>query len=166
MVYNTGMHKFTTKSGHQIIVDDEDKHLSERSWQLNSVGYPRRTMYVIEGKTYRTALMHREIMKAKKGECVDHINGNKLDNRRSNLRVCTQSQNLANRKKSPQKSSKYKGVCLTKNFNPPRWEASIRVDGVRHRKIFTSETEAALWYDRMAKKHYGEFALTNDLKKG
>jgi len=161
MVYNMSMYIHTIKSGHQIILDDEDKHLAERSWQLNSVGYARRTMYSRETKKLRTALMHREIIGAKKGQVVDHKNGNKLDNRKANLRVCTQSQNQANRLKSASQSSKYKGVCLTKNFRPARWEASLTVNGVRYRKIFMKETDAAKWYDQQAIKYFGKFALTN-----
>ena len=69
--------------------------------------------------------LHRFVLKAKKGENVDHINGNKLDNRKENLRKCTRSQNFANRKKYTNNTSGYKGVSKHGN----KWQADIQING-------------------------------------
>jgi hypothetical protein len=80
-----------TKQGVQIKVDAEDfARLNDGPWHLAS-GYACR-------KNGKAVYMHRRIMGAQKGQYIDHINGDKLDNRRSNLRFCNQSQNLANSK--------------------------------------------------------------------
>lgn len=103
--------------------------------------------------------MHRAILNSPKGMVTDHINHNTLDNRRENLRVCTNAENLRNRVKSPQcKLSQYKGAVPVKGG----WDAVISVGG-RPKYIGTYETEreAALAYDRAAEQRYGEYAQLN-----
>lgn len=91
---------------------------------------------------------------------IDHINGNGLDNRKCNLRVCDYSGNNKNaRKRKDYKHSKYKGVG--KHING-KWIARIQVDGKRSTiGYFESELEAAIAYDRKAKELHGEFAKVN-----
>lgn len=104
--------------------------------------------------------MARVIMRAPKGMEVDHRNGNTLDNRRRNLRVCTRAQNGCNIKKQPGKGSKYKGVKFCKRSN--RWIASIRIKGIKTLlRICKSERLAAKIYNVAAKKHHGEYAWLN-----
>jgi len=82
---------------------------------------------------------------------VDHINHNVLDNRRSNLRICTPAQNQANTRPNTKGASKFKGVSRNKD----KWTASIAA-------TFDTEQEAADWYDRMARLAQGEFAYLNN----
>jgi hypothetical protein len=106
--------------------------------------------------------MHRFIMGVQdiKGIEVDHINGDGLDNRRSNLRTCTHRQNLCNVKKYPNKSSIYKGVSWHNRAN--KWRATIvSYDKQFYLGIFHDEVEAAKAYDNKAKELHGEFATLN-----
>ena len=102
--------------------------------------------------------MHRFIMNAPEDKEVDHINGDTLDNRKANLRLCTQAENNRNRKKSSLNTSGYTGVNKKKN----RWCARTSFDGKRiHIGYFSDAEEAAHAYDEAVKKHHGEFAKTN-----
>lgn len=89
----------------------------------------------------------------------DHINGNKLDNRRCNLRICTPHQNNLNR---PNVTGKYKGVYWCKRLK--KWMAQIMI-GERNKYVgsFPNEEEAAFAYNEAAKKYHGEFARLNVL---
>ena len=105
--------------------------------------------------------MHREIMNAPDGLLVDHQNGKTLDNRRSNLRLATHSQNMCNKPKTSTKStSRFRGVYLDKRKG--RWVAKIQIN----RKCiwlghFNNEIEAARAYDAAAKMYHKEFARLN-----
>ncbi|HLK61573.1 MAG TPA: AP2 domain-containing protein [Chthonomonadaceae bacterium] len=109
----------------------------------------------------RTSLyMHRLIMQPQADQQVDHINGNGLDNRRSNLRVCSLQQNLRNTGNQAGSTSCYKGVYWKKSVG--RWVARISVEGKqRHLGYFRDEEEAACAYDRAARIAYGEYARLN-----
>lgn len=106
-------------------------------------------------------LLHREILSAPEGMDTDHINGNGLDNRRENLRLCTKQENNFNKRHIRNgKSSQFKGVCWDgRNL---KWHARIQVDG---REIslgrFYDEYEAARSYDTAARKLFGDFAAPN-----
>lgn len=144
--------------GERAIVDDEDyEELNQFKWHLSTNRYAVRTAHdYVKGvrKTYHPA-MHSMINKTPKGMSTDHINEDKLDNRRANLRTCTQSQNMANRGKQLNNKSGYKGVY----WHAGRWQAQIRVMGKtiplgRSRDI----EEAAQLYRQAAIKYFGEFA--------
>lgn len=103
---------------------------------------------------------HRTIMNAPKGSEIDHINGNKLDNRLSNLRFCSRSENLRNRR-SYSKSSKYKGIVLSKN-SVDKWSVKFTFEKqVFYTMSIYTEEEAARLYDRMIKLLHGKFAQLN-----
>lgn len=114
-------------------------------------------------KKQRDVSMHRIILNAPAGVYVDHINGNGLDNRRSNLRLCTFADNIRNRGKLKDGTSQYKGVHrLT---NSIRWCARITHDGrTMSLGCYASELSAARAYDRAAILKHGEFARTNILR--
>jgi hypothetical protein len=108
-----------------------------------------------------TILMHREILDAPTGLLVEHRNTDSLDNRRSNLRLATASQNSCNSRRDKSNTySRYRGVSFSKRKG--KWFATIRVNG---RKIwlgyFDNELDAARAYDAAARKYHGEFASLN-----
>jgi hypothetical protein len=105
--------------------------------------------------------MHRQIANPPDGKEVDHINGVTLDNRRENLRVCSHSQNMHNRRlRQKNNKSGYKGVHWLARTK--RWVAEIRVNGKsRHLGYFTEKTDAARAYDTAAAECFGEFAHLN-----
>ena len=142
--------------GKFAIVDAADyEWLSKYKWNAMDCGH---TVYAfrIQGRKY--ILMHREIMKPRKGQVVDHINHNGADNRRSNLRNCSNRENTCNGRARPNSSSQYCGVSRYKT----RWAAQIRHLGVRiHVGYFVEEIEAARARDRMAIMLHGEYAYLN-----
>jgi hypothetical protein len=145
------------------LVDDEDYELVSRyKWRLLR---GQRNLYVITwfpGTPRAVARMHRLITGATDGEWVDHINHDGLDNRRANLRICTASQNQANRLKLSPCSSRYKGVSWY-----PRdcaWRASAKLAGKNFfLGCFDFEEDAARAYNVFARERFGEFALLNDV---
>lgn len=104
--------------------------------------------------------LHREIMNPPDGFVVDHRKGNSLDNRRANLRIATQSENMQNRRKKANASSRFIGVCFKKREY--LWVAQIKY---KKKRVwlgrFENEEDAARAYDAAAKKYYGEFARLN-----
>jgi len=144
-------------SGLVALVDDEDfVKVSDFKWTLHSRGYA--TAYAGGGRRdQKYVLMHQLIVSSEAD--IDHRNGNKLDNRKQNLRPATRSQNNANRKAQPH-SSKYKGVRWHRQNK--KWTAQIGVDGKsKYLGSFVSEEEAAQVYDRAAIELYGAFAKVN-----
>lgn len=153
--------------GKVALVDDEDFALvAGVKWYANKnkrTWYARRFAYFGDGKQGRTIVkMHRLIIGAKPGDIVDHINGDGLDNRRSNLRICDSSQNACNRLRRPNVSGPYRGVWMAHG----RWVARIRVHGKAiWLGAFDSALEAALTYDVTASSLHGEFARLNFSEK-
>lgn len=145
--------------GKHAIVDAEDyEWLSLYKWQYHS-GYATRSVYV-PGKNPKTIRMHRVITEAKKGLQVDHINSNRLDNRRSNLRVCTHAENMHNRGTMPNNKSGFIGVSWVKRER--RWWAYISVNGKnKSLRYHNTATQAARARDEAALALHGEFALLN-----
>lgn len=142
------------------IVDEEDFiRFGSNKYHYSNVGYAARGVTVSRGKRV-IVYLHREIMNAKPGEQIDHINQNKLDNRRCNLRICTHQQNQRNRPSYGGSSSKYKGVSWSKQHR--KWIAKIKADeGSLTLGLFANEIEAAKAYDRAAREYFGEFAYCN-----
>jgi len=144
--------------GKFTMVDDEDAaRLEEMGVSLSLT--TRYAQFRYKGKVWK---LHRFIMKVKKGEFVDHIDGNGLNNCKSNLRFCTLSENQAN-KSSPKGTSKYKGISFIKKTK--KWRADIRKNYKQiYLGTFETETDAALAYNAKAKELFGEFAYLNQIK--
>ena len=146
-------------------VDDWDAEvLRGQGWRIGNNGdvpYVVLRKYDQVAHRCRTTLLHRFLMEAKPGEFVDHANGDTLDNRRSNLRICTKRQNQQNSRKRrtyggrPTKN-RLKGAHPTKQG---RWSARIRDRGVYHYLgTFDTEEDAHAAYCAAAVRLHGEFA--------
>lgn len=148
------MKEILLTKGFKATVDSEDfDFLSKKKWFFSN-GYAK-------NKSRNSVYMHRLILSPKKEEYVDHINGDKLDNRRVNLRICTMSQNLANQKLSRANTSGYKGVSFHKILG--YWTATLKVKGLNKVKYFKNKEDAALGYNGLARRYFGDFAKHNEL---
>lgn len=155
--------EITLTRGLTAIVDADDfERLSQFRWFALSSGRPGGTPRFVAARTIKTdagrktLLMHREVLGAPPNFEVDHVNRNPLDNRKSNLRLATRSQNCANRR--TENSTGYRGVSPHRR----RFKAVADHEGTTHRiGIFPTAVEAAQAYDRFARAHHGAFAVLN-----
>ena len=144
------------------LIDAEDWYkLKDRVWCAAHIG---QNWYAITNELtsrgYRHIGMHRIITCAPEGMDVDHINFDGLDNRKSNLRVCTRGQNKCNARVPGRGTSRYRGVCLHKPSG--RWVASIQFNSKKYSLgYYHSETEAACAYNRAALEYFGDCAYLN-----
>lgn len=140
--------------GRYALVDAADYDwLSQYNWRFHN-GYAARQ------ERRKNIYMHREIARPPDGMMVDHINRNKLDNRRANLRPCTRRQNIRNQAAKTGSASRFKGVEYRKDRD--KYYARIRFQGRRlWLGTFTDNRDAARAYDRAAVECFGEFAHLN-----
>ncbi len=118
-------------------------------WYRSGRGYAVRHNH---GDGPRNIFLHREILKAPPGRQVDHINGVRLDDRRTNLRLATNAENAQNRTLSPKNSSGYRGVSWCRGRR--KWEAYVRIDGKqRHLGYYGTAEEAAQAAERHRERH-------------
>lgn len=157
------MKEIKLTQGKVVLIDDEDYEMvSQFKWRYLS-GY---AVYSDNSKVIR---MHRLIMKCPVNMQIDHIDGNGLNNMRNNLRICTKTQNSRNTKKTHKNcSSKYKGVYFINGYN--YWRAQLEICLNNKRKhisagIYKTEIEAAVAYNEIAKKMFGEYAKLNVIEK-
>ncbi len=161
VVYN-GLGYILLASGEVAIFEPEDFDMVavQSNWCLMGNGYPSFTRYHEGGggESRETVRLHDLLMPG--APMVDHINGDKLDNRRRNLRICGPHENNANRASVSGTSSRFKGVTWDKSRE--KWMAAIAAYG-KSKTLgrFDSEEEAARAYDSAAKAAYGEFARLN-----
>lgn len=155
------MRKIELTQGRYTLVNDEDyEYLNQWKWCVNSCNMVLRG--TSKNGKQKSILMHRVIMQPPSDLQIDHKNGNRLDNRRNNLRICTQSQNCMNRKATTKGISGYKGV--TQYIDGERWIARIEVENKKIRLgLFNDIKKAALAYNKAAQKYHGEFALLNNI---
>ena len=133
------------RKGLTAIVDDDDDWLLKWKWHaskgVNNSGYYARRIEV-DGEKRTLIMMHRLIMNAPAGKVVDHLNHNTLDNRKKNLRIVTQHENLCNRA-----DGKYIGV----RYSKPTGKYVTYFNG-KHIGYYETEIEAAAAWDAVAKK--------------
>lgn len=148
-------------NGSVALVDDEDAWVLGNRWTCSN-GYAQRR------KDYRLQYMHRAIaaeMGFPAAAHVDHINGDKLDNRRANLRPADKKTNGANRvayRKRAVVVSRFKGVCWRQDRQA--WWAYITVNRKRrYLGFFHDELDAARAYNAAALEAWGEYARLNDV---
>ena len=150
--------------GRFAIVDPDDYYrLSSFDWLTCGRDDKLYAARVVRSHTGRlkTILMHRQILNAPKNLFVDHRNSRSLDNRKSNLRPATPSQNACNARRDKSNTySKYRGVSFSRRKG--KWFAEIRINGKKTwLGYFTNEIDAAKKYDMAARKYHGEFAVLN-----
>lgn len=143
-----------TRAGFGIRIDEEDySFLSQYTWYISKDGYARARI----GPTI--VAMHRLLAEARDRK-IDHTNGVRHDNRKSNLRPCTQAENLRNRRLGNSNTSGFKGV--TKNRTRKAWTAQIKYeDKYYYLGSFKTRKEAAIAYDQKAIELHKEFANLN-----
>lgn len=144
------------------LVDDEDfEWLSQFKWSAAKSGI---TYYAVRWVNGNNKSMHRIILNINSRNIYgDHINGNGLDNRRENIRICNPKENARNRGLNSSKTCSFKGVHWDKKKR--FWCASIKIDyKTIFLGLFYSPEEAAIAYDQAAIKYHGEFAKINDIK--
>ena len=137
-----------------FLVDDIDSWVTQYRWNLVGKGYVARTE---NGKTIR---LHRELFNSEDidGKVVDHINGNPLDNRRQNLRVCTVAENNRNNKGRSQSTSGVTGVAWRNN----KWRARIKINHKDiHLGVFDNKEDAIKARKEAEVKYFGEFRRKN-----
>lgn len=160
---------FVQKHGErEVLFDDEDFDLVMSLRWVPHKKTDNRTFYAICHKTINGkrvgTLLHRLILGVKnKTIHVDHKNGNGLDNRRSNLRICTHHQNMANQQLARNNTSGYKGVFKLKHTKKDIYQAKItfmRKD--IYLGYYPTAELAAVAYNDAAKLYFGKFARLNN----
>ena len=149
-------------SGHAVLIDSADfERINKHSWYLFRTG--RNNEYAKTDRRHGHILMHRLIMSPPKHLQIDHRDGNGLDNRRSNLRICTDLQNKLNTGKK-RVGKRFKGVFFDKRhgtYYAQLWLNRKSYFGGRHK----TEIEAAIAYNELAVQHHGEYARLNDIPR-
>jgi hypothetical protein len=143
-----------------LVDDDIYEYLNQWKWYYSKLNYAMRSKRINKKKTF--FLMHRVIMDTELNMIVDHLNGNGLDNRRSNLRNCTHAENMRNRKINKKNRSGFKGVSYYTKGN--KWRAMIKFNNLRiHIGFYIDPIDAARAYNEAAIKYHGEFANLNKI---
>ena len=155
----TGQKRSDVKRQWLVMVDDEDyEFLQQFKWQVDRY----KSVKTHANPRLKDILIHRVIMKPEKGVEIDHIDGNRLNNQKSNLRFATSSQNKINRGPRKDNKSGFKGVSWHRQRN--LWTARVMIDGkYKHLGLFKTPEEAAEAYNAEATTYYGEYAWQNKI---
>ncbi len=150
---------FAPSNGCRFTADYDDEEIVKKyTWRLDTKGY----VYTRAPDSPKRISFHRLVMGNPEGLKVDHLDGNPLNNKKENLRICTQQQNVMNRIANKNSTSKYKGVSWLSK--PGRWAAQIGINGKNILLgTFNCEKTAAIAYNEAAKKYHGEFARLNTI---
>jgi hypothetical protein len=147
--------------GNVLIIDDADyEYVSKHVWRVSKGRAIRREYF--DGNC-KAIYLHRDLLNPPENLVVDHINGNALDNRRENLRICTHSQNSMNKRKPINgKKSSFKGVMPQRG----KYTVIIKREGKAYCEgTYETEIEAAIAYNQKAEELFGEFAKLNEIPK-
>ena len=147
-----------TNGGYALVDKEDYEYLNQWEWRRETLGYACR-FETIDGKR-RLIKMHRVIAQVPEDMCTDHINMDRLENRKENLRVATKSQNSMNTRVRKDSTTGYKGVYKRKSTG--MYRVHIAKDGVkRWLGQFPTAQEAARRYNEEAVKLFGEYAKLN-----
>jgi hypothetical protein len=147
-----------TNGGHSFV--DESTYALVNQWKW----YKSKTDRVIRTTPGQGSkiLLHRLLLNFPKNQDIDHINGNPLDNRLSNLRLCSHKENMRNSKKYKNNTSGYKGVSWSKSNK--KWGATIWLENKKKfLGYFENAADASHSYNEAASKYFGEFARINQI---
>ena len=152
--------KNSNKGNFNVFLSNEDYDRCKKlKWNIQSIWYKDyEVVYVYTSLNNKSILMHRYILNAKKENVVDHISGNTLDNRRENLRECSNMENCRNRKKNSN-SSGHKGIIWYPYKNVNKWMVHIMVDYKKITIGYFEKLEDAIEARKQAEiKYFGEYA--------
>lgn len=152
------MKTLATRNGHEIVVDDSDYHLvAPHKLTVAKTPYGVPYAYIFINK--KRFSLHRYILGLNIGE-IDHVNGNPLDNRRSNLRIVSHQENMRNQRPHQDSCGPFKGIWWSATCQ--KWAAQICHKGKKfYLGLFGDPIEAARAYDRKARELFGPFARLN-----
>ncbi len=152
--------KIYLRGKHVCLVDTKDlKIIKKHTWCASNNKYKHVRTFIKTNKEFKPIYLHRLLLMPDRKMVCDHINHNPLDNRRSNLRICTPSQNHQNQKKH---KGKYKGVHFDKNAE--KWKATITKNYKNYNLgYYKTQKAAALAYNKKAQELHGEFACLNKI---
>ena len=150
-------------NNHRCFIDKEDADLVVYSWNQTNGYFMRHTSRKHPTHPFKTLYLHALILERKlgrqlkPGEFTDHIDWDKSNNRRYNLRVSSKSENAINSRGHKDRSGTYKGVARSANLYRVQLNYSVSISECG----FASETEAARRYDELAAQHHGKHAVLN-----
>lgn len=146
-----------------FINNDENKIMlcDIEDWEnLKDCYWIEQNGHAISIKNYECIRFHRVVIGINDSEIqIDHINGNRLDNRKENLRLCTNQENSMNKYKNSNNKSGYKGVYYDKERN--KWRGAIQYNGksIKSSKRYDSPEEAYKWYIEKSNELFGDFSV-------
>jgi hypothetical protein len=152
---------FYKKKPFEVLIDDEDyKKIKDYTWGIDY--QKKHNRYIVRSTSPKKILMHRLILNVKRGIQVDHIRHKTLDNRKCELRLCSNQQNSFNQKIRKNNTSGYKGVSFSSRDN--KWRSYIVYNSKQiFLGHFNNKKNAAKAYNKKAKELFGEFANLNKI---
>ena len=164
--YKLPLHdRFKNLTGYCLVSKEDYEHLSKLKWSQNKKGYVCSTINGVPWNIHRYIMIVLRKMNLVSKQLVDHINNNKADNRRENLRVCTSTENARNKKKKENTSSKY--ICVSYEKTLCKWIARLKLGGGKKdlRAQYEKEDHAAYQVNLWVEEYKLEFAKVNEVTK-